>query len=128
VKAIREENGTREAQADASGGKDAKPKQRAVSVISDDPEHSAGGIVWSRDGKALAIQVFSLDNKDRWIASVDFDKYVLVPQHRLSDPAWINWTFNEVAGSGTTALFGTSPRKPVTRICIRKRRTLMHEH
>jgi dipeptidyl aminopeptidase/acylaminoacyl peptidase len=96
LKAIREENGTREAQADASGGKDAKPKQRAVSVISDDPEHSAGGIVWSRDGKALAIQVFSLDNKDRWIASVDFDKYVLVPQHRLSDPAWINWTFNEV--------------------------------
>jgi dipeptidyl aminopeptidase/acylaminoacyl peptidase len=37
----------------------------------------------------------SIDNKDRWIASVDFGKYALVPQHRLSDPAWINWTFNE---------------------------------
>src|SRR5260370_15505933 len=93
LKAIREENGTREAQADASGGKDAKPKRRAVSVISDDPEHSAGGIVWSRDGQAPAIQGFSLDNKDRWIATLDLDKYVLVPQHRLSDPAWLDRTF-----------------------------------
>jgi dipeptidyl aminopeptidase/acylaminoacyl peptidase len=95
LKAIREENGTREVQADASRGKDPKPKQRAVSMMSDDPDGSAGGIVWSRDGKALAIQLLSMDNKDRWIASVDFAKYALVPQHRLSDPAWINWTFNE---------------------------------
>jgi len=95
LKAIREENGTREAQADASGAKDAKPTQRTVSIVSDDPDGSAGGIVWSRDGKALAIQLLSMDNKDRWIASVDFAKYALVSQHRLSDPAWINWTFNE---------------------------------
>jgi dipeptidyl aminopeptidase/acylaminoacyl peptidase len=95
LKAIREENGTREVQADASGGKDPKPKQRAVMVMSDDPDGSAGGIVWSRDGKALAIQILSMDSKDRWIATVDFTKYALVPQHRLSDPAWINWTFNE---------------------------------
>jgi dipeptidyl aminopeptidase/acylaminoacyl peptidase len=95
LKAIREENGTREVQADASGGKDAKPKQRTVSMMSDDPDGGAGGIVWSRDGKALAIQLLSMDNKDRWIATVDFAKYALVPQHRLSDPAWINWTFNE---------------------------------
>jgi dipeptidyl aminopeptidase/acylaminoacyl peptidase len=95
LKAIREENGTREAQVDASRGKDAKPKQRGVLMVPDDPDGSAGGIVWSRDGKALAIQLLSLDNKDRWIASVDFGKYALVPQHRLSDPAWINWSFNE---------------------------------
>jgi dipeptidyl aminopeptidase/acylaminoacyl peptidase len=95
LKAIREENGMLEAPVDASGSKDAKPKQRAVSVISDDPDGAAGGIVWSRDGKSLAIQLLSMDNKDRWIASVDFDKYALVPQHRLNDPAWINWVFNE---------------------------------
>src|ERR1700694_5349235 len=95
LKAIREENGTREAQADPSAGKDAKPKQRSVSVVSDDPDGAAGGIAWSRDGKALAIQLLSLDNKDRWIASVNFATYALVPQHRLHDPAWINWTFNE---------------------------------
>jgi dipeptidyl aminopeptidase/acylaminoacyl peptidase len=96
LKAIREENGTtREVQADASGGKDAKLSQRAISIMSDDPDGGAGGIVWSRDGKALAIQLLSMDNKDRWIATVDFTRYALVPQHRLSDPAWINWTFNE---------------------------------
>ena len=27
---------------------------------------------------------------------MDFDKYALVPQHRLSDAAWINWTFNDM--------------------------------
>jgi dipeptidyl aminopeptidase/acylaminoacyl peptidase len=101
LKAIREENGTPEAQTDhsvpaaGSDGKDAKPKRRGVLIISDDPDGGAGGIVWSRDGKALAIQFVAIDNKDRWIAGVDFTKYALVPQHRLSDPAWINWTFND---------------------------------
>jgi dipeptidyl aminopeptidase/acylaminoacyl peptidase len=95
LKAIREENGIREAPADAPVRKDAKPKRRAVSIVSEDPDGGAGGIVWSRDGKALAVQVLSADNKDRWIASVDFANYVLVPQHRLTDPAWINWTFND---------------------------------
>jgi dipeptidyl aminopeptidase/acylaminoacyl peptidase len=101
LKTIREENGTREAQidrkvqADGSDGKDAKPKQRGVLIMSDDPDGGAGGIVWSRDGKALAIQFVSIDNKDRWIASVDFTRYALIPQHRLSDPAWINWTYDD---------------------------------
>lgn len=96
LKAIREENGTRDIRADDSAGaKEAKPRQRSVSIVTDDPDGGAGGLVWSRDGKELAVQLVSLDNKDRWIASVDFAKYALVPQHRLSDPAWINWSFNE---------------------------------
>ena len=95
LKAIREENGIHAATG-ASGGAGTKPKRRDVLVVSDDPDGGAGGIVWSRDGKSLAIQFLAADNKDRWIASVDFAKYVLVPQHRLSDPAWVNWTFNEM--------------------------------
>jgi dipeptidyl aminopeptidase/acylaminoacyl peptidase len=95
LKAIREENGTNAGQADPSAVKDAKPKPRAVLILADEPDPGAGGIVWSRDGGALAIQIESLDNKDRWIASVDFTKYALVAQHRLTDPAWIGWTFNE---------------------------------
>jgi dipeptidyl aminopeptidase/acylaminoacyl peptidase len=91
LKAIREENGTRQ---------DAKPAVRGVVIVSDDPDGGAGGLVWSHDGKALAIQMVSLDNKDRWIVSVDFAKYALVPQHRLSDPAWINWTYNEFGWLG----------------------------
>jgi dipeptidyl aminopeptidase/acylaminoacyl peptidase len=98
LKAIRDENGGRGAAAE--GGKETKPTQRAVLIMSDDPDGSAGGIAWSRDGKALAIQLLAIDNKDRWIASVDLAKYTLVPQHRLSDPAWINWSFNEFGWLG----------------------------
>jgi dipeptidyl aminopeptidase/acylaminoacyl peptidase len=95
LKAIRQENGAAVVQAAASAAKDAKPKVRAVLILADEPDPGAGGIVWSRDGGALAIQIESLDNKDRWIASVDFNRYALVAQHRLSDPAWIGWTFND---------------------------------
>jgi dipeptidyl aminopeptidase/acylaminoacyl peptidase len=95
LKAIRDENGTNAAQSDPAAAKDTKPKVRAVSILSDEPDPGAGGIVWSTDGGALAIQFESLDNKDRWIASVDFTHYALVAQHRLTDPAWIGWTFNE---------------------------------
>ena len=98
LKAIREENGIHEtATAGAGpGAQGSKPKHRDVLAVSDDPDGGAGGIVWSRDGKGLAIQLLSADNKDRWIASVDFAKYALVPQHRLSDPAWVNWTYNDM--------------------------------
>ena len=84
LKAVREENGT-----------SAAPKRRDVVVVGEEPDPGAGGIVWSGDGEALAIQLLSMDNKDRWIASVDLAKYELVAQHRLTDPAWIGWTFNE---------------------------------
>jgi dipeptidyl aminopeptidase/acylaminoacyl peptidase len=100
LKAIREENGTHEPAADAPDGRNTEPRQRGVVVISDDPDGGAGGIAWSRDGSALAIQLEAIDNKDRWIASVDFAKYVLVPEHRLSDPAWIDWSFNEFGWLG----------------------------
>ena len=97
LKAIREENaaGTPAATAAAGANQDAHSKRREVVVVGEEPDPGAGGIAWSRDGGALAIQFVSIDNKDRWIASVDLAKYTLVPQHRLSDPAWIGWTFNE---------------------------------
>jgi dipeptidyl aminopeptidase/acylaminoacyl peptidase len=95
LKAIREENGAGNSKPPALASADANPKRRGVVVMGEEPDPGAGGIAWSRDGGALAIQFLSIDNKDRWIASVDLGKYALVPQHRLSDPAWIGWTFNE---------------------------------
>ncbi|HEX4239976.1 MAG TPA: prolyl oligopeptidase family serine peptidase [Steroidobacteraceae bacterium] len=77
----------------APGG--APPQRREVIVVGEEPDPGAGGIVWSRDAKGLAIQLVAEDNKDRWIASVDLARFVLVPQHRLTDPAWINWANNE---------------------------------
>jgi dipeptidyl aminopeptidase/acylaminoacyl peptidase len=48
------------------------------------------GMAWSADSKRLALQLFAIDYKDRWIASVDFEHYALNSEHRLSDAAWIN--------------------------------------
>jgi dipeptidyl aminopeptidase/acylaminoacyl peptidase len=53
-------------------------------------------IEWSDDGTNAALMARALDNKDRWIATVDFAKEgALRVVHRLTDPAWINWNFNE---------------------------------
>ena len=90
LKPVREEN----------HGAGARAQRRDVLVIGDEPDPGAGGIAWSRDGEALAIQFLSIDNKDRWIASVDLARFALVPQHRLTDPAWIGWTSNDFGWLG----------------------------
>ena len=45
---------------------------------------------WSPDGSAVALWIHANDNKDRWIATVDFADLKLVSQHRSSDEAWVN--------------------------------------
>jgi dipeptidyl aminopeptidase/acylaminoacyl peptidase len=67
------------------------PKVRPVIV---NGEYSPG-IVWSDDGGNVAVQLRAIDNKDRWIATVDFGAKALVSQHRLTDKAWINWDGND---------------------------------
>ena len=52
-------------------------------------------IQWHNDGKQVALLLEAWDNKDRWLATVDFTDNKLVSQHRLHDEAWINYTFNE---------------------------------
>ena len=71
------------------------PEQRAVRIISDADDGGGGGVAWSDDGANVAIQMRAIDNKDRWIATVDLDRHALVNQHRLTDNAWINWNFND---------------------------------
>jgi dipeptidyl aminopeptidase/acylaminoacyl peptidase len=104
LKAVRDENAKlahNDATATAANSNakpadnDAKPKLRGVRIVSRAEDGGGGGIAWSRDGSAVAIQMRAIDNKDRWIATVDFSRHALVPQHRLTDPAWINWNFNE---------------------------------
>jgi dipeptidyl aminopeptidase/acylaminoacyl peptidase len=92
LKAVREENikanaNLNPSQSSPAAGDEKKP--RGVQVMSDDPDDRRVGLEWSADGGALGIQLFSIDHKDRWITSVDLARYVLVPQHRLSDSAWI---------------------------------------
>ncbi|MGH8041345.1 MAG: S9 family peptidase [Rudaea sp.] len=80
-----------DAQKDKSGNKDksAKPdkeKTRALEIA---------GIAFARDGAHAAVQLRAIDNKDRWLATIDLAKPILIPQNRLTDKHWINWNFNE---------------------------------
>ncbi|WP_105259178.1 S9 family peptidase [Pseudoalteromonas sp. T1lg88] len=52
-------------------------------------------IVWNNAGTQVAVMLEAWDNKDRWIATVDFNGKKLVNQHRLHDDAWVNYTFND---------------------------------
>jgi len=53
-------------------------------------------VVWSRDGQRVVLQVLSLDNKDRWLATVDLAEHKLVPLEHWRDEAWINERFAEL--------------------------------
>ena len=61
------------------------------------------GARWSFNGQKVAFQLFSADNKDRWILQLDTqskdkDQWQLV--HRLTDKAWVNdGDFNEMQWS-----------------------------
>ena len=92
LKKVREEN--RSADEQRGKGKDPGRKEKK-SGEAEVRAMTVPDIVWSRDGGQVAIQLRAIDNKDRWIATVDFAKGKLVSQHRLTDPAWINWNFND---------------------------------
>jgi dipeptidyl aminopeptidase/acylaminoacyl peptidase len=63
-------------------------------------------VKWQRNGEDVAFMLEAWDNKDRWIATVDFDKKRFVTQHRLSDSAWINYAFNRYGWlNNTSTLF-----------------------
>lgn len=51
-------------------------------------------IQWNTKGDQVALMLEAWDNKDRWIANVNFESSSLVSQHRLHDDAWINYKFN----------------------------------
>jgi len=49
----------------------------------------------TRDNDALALMLHSVDNKDRWLVSIDPETARVHTEHRLTDPAWINWDYND---------------------------------
>ncbi|MDL2354866.1 MAG: prolyl oligopeptidase family serine peptidase [Pseudomonadota bacterium] len=63
---------------------------RAVRIDDD-----GAAIQWSGNGAQAAVMVRSVDNKDRWIATVDLAAAKLKAVHHLSDAAWINNGSNE---------------------------------
>ncbi len=45
---------------------------------------------WNSTGTQVAIMLRAVDNKDRWIATIDVNNALLQPLHRMTDPAWVN--------------------------------------
>jgi dipeptidyl aminopeptidase/acylaminoacyl peptidase len=93
LKAIRAENRALRStnQGDKPAKDDAKKKTEQPALR----DLAVADLRWSPDGSQVAIQLRAIDNKDRWIATVDFGAGKLVNQHRLHDEAWINWNYNE---------------------------------
>jgi dipeptidyl aminopeptidase/acylaminoacyl peptidase len=75
----------------------AAPRTRPVSVNFIPTADGYGpAIAWTDDASNVAIELVATDHKDRWIETIDFNDHKLVTQDRLTDPAWINWSFNEL--------------------------------
>lgn len=65
---------------DKKESKDKKPAARAVSFSNP---------VWSEDGKYCVLQLRAVDNKDRWIVSLDAATQKLTVLDRQHDDAWV---------------------------------------
>lgn len=53
-------------------------------------------VIWHPEGEQALVQVRALDNKDRWTLRLNAANQTWDEVHRLTDPAWINWQFNEL--------------------------------
>ncbi|RDZ26353.1 S9 family peptidase [Lysobacter silvisoli] len=81
--------------------------------IETDGDGSGPAIRWSDDGRQAAVLVRAVDNKDRWLTTVDLAKAELVSRHRSSDPAWVGWNTTDfgwlpAAGNGAASLWWVS--------------------
>jgi dipeptidyl aminopeptidase/acylaminoacyl peptidase len=90
-------------------GLDPLEGNRAVRVETD-VTGAGPAIHWTADGNRAAVLLRAVDNKDRWIATVSpaasgFDEARLRVRHQLTDPAWINWNFNDFGWTADGALW-----------------------
>ncbi|MBD3653034.1 prolyl oligopeptidase family serine peptidase [Kangiella sp.] len=88
--------------------KDYEPHEgiRSVSLFDWIPSR---GIQWSPDGSNALIMLYSADNKDRWIATIDFEDKELDNQHYMRDKAWVNdWNFNDFGWIDNKTIYYTS--------------------
>ena len=74
-----------------------KAEQEIEAHDADDPRPvRLLGARWHPTQARLAVMLRSVDNKDRWLATLEAGEApALVIGHRTTDSAWINWRFNE---------------------------------
>jgi dipeptidyl aminopeptidase/acylaminoacyl peptidase len=78
--------GTDPPKADSAGTAKHEKKDRSLEV---------SAIAFNAQGSQVLVRFTANDFKDRWLATVDFEKHVLKPEHRLTDSAWVNWDYND---------------------------------
>src|SRR5688572_1226719 len=88
-----------------AAGKKALEGPRDVQVLTSGDNSGGPSIRWTNDGRNAAVMIRAIDNKDRWIASIDLPNATLHARHRLTDPAWINWTYNDFGFAPDGALW-----------------------
>ena len=102
-----QEAGSKENGAESDAAKEARPeeegsgKDESVDEAAKDDEPKPrpvrfGPVRFNRDGSRAVVQAYSADNKDRWIAAIDLEAGELRALHRLTDPAWINYAFQDL--------------------------------
>lgn len=79
---------------------DLKTAQDIAPHDADDPRPvRIGEIAWHPARAIAAVRVHAIDNKDRWLATIEpppaDGELRFEERHRLTDGAWINWHFNE---------------------------------
>ncbi|MDH5824527.1 prolyl oligopeptidase family serine peptidase [Luteimonas sp. RD2P54] len=74
-----------------TAGKEPLKGARPVRIEADGP----AAMQWSGDSRGAALMLHAVDNKDRWLVTLDPADGALRTRHRLTDEAWINWGFNE---------------------------------
>ena len=97
--------------------KDALKGHRDVRIETDG-DGSGPAIHWSDDARHVAVLVRAVDNKDRWLATVDLAAAKLQVRHRLTDPKWINWNFNEFGWLGDGALWFLSEQSGYSHLYV----------
>jgi dipeptidyl aminopeptidase/acylaminoacyl peptidase len=75
----------------AAAKKDTLKGERPVRVAAEDGQ----SLHWNANGTQAAVMIRSVDNKDRWIATVDLTGATLRPVHRVTDTAWVNYDNSE---------------------------------
>jgi len=58
-------------------------------------EFRVEGVIWNSPGTTVAVQLHSVDNKDRWLVTIDPEQPTVMLQHRLTDERWINYAHND---------------------------------
>ena len=81
---------------------------------------SQSAIQWHDTDNKLVVMLEAVDNKDRWIASVDVTNGKLTTEHRLHDDAWVNYDYNQFGWvPGTDSLYYVSEETGFSQLYVK---------